>query len=168
MKVKIKKINEQAVVPKYAHPSDSGFDLFTTEDLYLEPHKKGIAKTGLIMELPEGWGVQIRNKSGNTVKDVLCKVRNNIAYLCDDDDVIFDWSTERSDITVYIGTIDCNYRGEIGIMVKNETNKHVMIPAGTKLAQGVLEKIYQCDFEEVVEVNETDRGEGGFGSTGEK
>jgi dUTP pyrophosphatase len=43
-----------------------------------------------------------------------------------------------------------------------------MIPAGTKLAQGVLEKIYQCDFEEVVEVNETDRGEGGFGSTGEK
>lgn len=158
MKVKIKKINEKAKMPYYAHPSDSGFDLFTSEDLTLSPLQKGIAKTGLIMELPPGWGVQIRNKSGNTVKGVRARFES-------EDSIGFI----NCDVTVYLGTIDCNYRGEIGIMVKNESyDKTITIPAGTKLAQGVLEKIYQCEFEEVTEVNETDRGEGGFGSTGTK
>lgn len=152
MKIKIKKINEEAIIPSYAHPSDSGFDLYTCEELHLAPRCKGIAKTGLVMELPPGWGIQIRNKSGNTVNGVKVLI-NNIEL--------------KADVTVYLGTIDCNYRGEIGIMVKNEMDEPILIPKGTKLAQGVLEQIHQCVFEEVVEVNETDRGEGGFGSTGE-
>ena len=159
MRVKIKKIHNDAIVPSYAHPSDTGFDLYTCEELELFPLQKGIAKTGLVMEFPSGWGMQIRNKSGNTVKGV------PVNFVADDGSIGYI----RCDITVYLGTIDCNYRGEIGIMVKNEEHdKVIRIPAGTKLAQGVLEKIYQCDFEEVVEVNETDRGEGGFGSTGDR
>ena len=73
---------------------------------------------------------------------------------------------ERIDITVYLGTIDEGYTGEVGIMVKNETNKKIIIPKHTKLAQGVLEKVYQCEFVEVENIKETDRGDKGYGSSG--
>ena len=72
----------------------------------------------------------------------------------------------NADITVYEGTVDMDYRGEVGIMLKNEEEYQITIPKHTKIAQGVLRKVYHCTFEEVQEVNETVRGEGGFGSTG--
>lgn len=148
MIINVKKVNENAVLPVFAHETDTGFDLFTCEDITLEPYEKGIAKTGLIFELPFGWGIQVRNKSGNTVKGVP------------------DIASNRRDITVFLGTIDSDYRGEVGIMVQNNEFVTVTIPKGTKLAQGVLEKVYHCEFKEVEEVNNTNRGEGGFGSTG--
>ena len=148
MKIKVKKVHHNAVIPKFAHSTDTGFDLFTVESVRIHPGQKAIVRTGLIFELPDGWGIQIRNKSGITINGV----PNLLGY--------------NSDIVVYIGTIDQAYRGELGIMVKNVSNKTIAIPVGTKLAQGVLERVYQCAFEEVEEVNETDRGEGGFGSTG--
>ena len=148
MNIKVKKIHHNAVIPKFAHPTDTGFDLFTVESIRIHPNQKSIVRTGLIFELPEGWGIQVRNKSGITMKGVPNLLGNN------------------ADIVVYMGTIDQAYRGEVGIMVKNISNKTIAIPAGTKLAQGVLERVYQCTFEEVEEVSETDRGEGGFGSTG--
>lgn len=148
MNIKVKKIHENAVMPVFAHSTDTGFDLFTVEDTMIHPNQKVIVKTGLIFDLPCGWGIQVRNKSGITVKGVPNLLGDN------------------ADITVYIGTIDSAYRGEVGIMVKNESEEKIIIPAGTKLAQGVLEKVYQCTFEEVDLVSETDRGEGGFGSTG--
>ena len=168
--IKVKKLNGHAIVPQFAHATDSGADLYTCSPLELQPGEKGIAKTGIALALPRGFGATIRNKSGNTVKGVLCEVRNNIAKLSIEDndinDVIFDWTMERVDITVYLGTIDNAYRGEIGIMVKNESNHVVRIPKGTKLAQLVLEHVYHQQFEVVDELDETDRGEGGFGSTG--
>lgn len=148
MNIGIKKIHENAVIPKFAHATDTGFDLFTVENTIIQANKKSIVRTGLIFDLPYGWGIQVRNKSGITVKGV----PNLLGY--------------NADITVYIGTIDSAYRGELGIMVKNETEETIVIPSGTKLAQGVLEKVYQCTFEEIEEVSETDRGNGGFGSTG--
>ena len=148
MNIKVKKIHHNAVIPKFAHPTDTGFDLFTVESVRIHPNQKSVIRTGLIFELPEGWGIQVRNKSGITMKGVPNLLGNN------------------ADIVVYMGTIDQAYRGEVGIMVKNISNKTIAIPAGTKLAQGVLERVYQCTFEEVEEVSETDRGEGGFGSTG--
>ena len=148
MNIKVKKIHHNAVIPKFAHPTDTGFDLFTVESIRIHPKQKSIVRTGLIFELPEGWGIQVRNKSGITMKGVPNLLGNN------------------ADIVVYMGTIDQAYRGEVGIMVKNISNKTIAIPVGTKLAQGVLERVYQCTFEEVEEVSETDRGEGGFGSTG--
>lgn len=165
IQVGVKKLHKDAVIPKYAHDTDTGFDLFTVEDLWLEPHGKGIAKTGLAFELPQGWGVQVRNKSGMTIKGVPAFTNS---FEWDDVHKIFkeDVCYDREDVTVYLGTIDESYRGEIGIMVKNEEDYPVVIPKGTKLAQGVLEKVYHCDFVEVEDLSKTDRGEGGYGSTG--
>lgn len=148
MVINIKKTMNDAVIPVFAHPTDTGFDLFTSEDLTVEGRKKAIAKTGLIFEIPNGWGIQIKNKSGITIKGVPTT------------------KGERADITVYEGTIDMDYRGEVGIMLKNEEDYEITIPKHTKIAQGVLRKVYHCTFNEVDKVNVTVRGEGGFGSTG--
>lgn len=150
MKMNIKKISKDAVTPKFAHSTDSGFDLFTSEELTLEANQKGVAKTGIIFEIPNGWGIQIKNKSGITLKGVPTT------------------SGVNADITVYEGTIDMDYRGELMIMLKNEENHQITIPKHTKLAQGVLRKVYHCEFNEVLEVSKTERGQGGFGSTGNK
>ncbi|MEG1311592.1 MAG: dUTP diphosphatase [Romboutsia sp.] len=148
MIISVKKVNDEAIIPMFAHPTDSGFDLFTCEEITVLGGKKSIAKTGLIFELPLGWGIQIKNKSGITVKGVPTNSGNN------------------ADITVFEGTVDMDYRGELGIMFKNEEEFEITIPKHTKLAQGVLRKVYNCTFNEVKEVNDTVRGEGGFGSTG--
>ena len=154
--IKVKRIHPDAVIPDFAHDTDTGADLYTCEELILLAGEKGIARTGLIFELPLGWGFQVRNKSGNTVKGVPVKVVRGSDVL-----------EIRADITVYLGTVDQGYRNEVGIMIKNEEQFPVIIPKGTKLAQMVLEKIQQCNFTEVEEVNnDTSRGLGGFGSTG--
>lgn len=150
MNINIVKLNEDAVTPQFAHESDTGFDLFTSEDTYIAQGEKQIIKTGLIFEIPFGWGVQIKNKSGITMKGVPIKGYEDV----------------RADITVYEGTIDNSYRGEIGIMVKNEEEFPIIIPKHTKIAQGVLRKVYHCTFNEVDKVSDTIRGKGGFGSTG--
>ena len=167
MRINVKKIHKDAVIPEFAHDTDSGFDLFTCEDTEVKGKEKGIVKTGLIFELPIGWGFQVRNKSGMTVKGV--PVLKKIPYVdSEDSKVYYRYEKIRADVTVYLGTIDSAYRGEVGIMVKNEEEFDIVIPKYTKLAQGVLERVQQCIFKEVEEVNETDRGEGGFGSTGNK
>lgn len=155
--MKVKKVHPDAIIPEFAHDTDTGADLYTCEDLILLAKEKGIARTGLIFDIPQGWGFQIRNKSGNTVKGVPVKVVRGNEVL----DI-------RADITVYLGTVDQGYRNEVGIMVKNEEDFPVIIPKGVKLAQMVLEQIHQCKFEEVDEVSETERGLGGFGSTGSR
>nr|WP_294573081.1 dUTP diphosphatase [uncultured Romboutsia sp.] len=148
MIMNVKKKHKDAVIPMFAHPTDSGFDLFTCEDVTVSGGKKAIAKTGLIFEIPQGWGIQIKNKSGITVKGVPTTSGTN------------------ADITVFEGTVDMDYRGEVGIMFKNEEDFEITIPKHTKLAQGVLRRVYNCTFVEVDEVNDTVRGDGGFGSTG--
>lgn len=160
IKIKVERMCEDAIIPKYAHPTDSGFDLYTCEDTEIKPEEKVILKTGLKFEIPQGWGIQIKNKSGITIKG--CPAI--IEYF-----VTKDTKEIKADITVYEGTIDMNYRGEIGIMVKNETTNNITIPKHTKIAQGVLREIFQCEFEEIDKVDtNTDRGEGGYGSTGTK
>ena len=158
--IKVKKLNPDAKVPVFAHATDSGADLFVVEPLKLKPGQKGIAKTGIAIALPEGFGATIRNKSGNTVKGVLVDILES------NFEGGYNVYADRINITVYLGTIDNGFRGEIGIMVQNNSKHLVEIPKGTKLAQLVLEKIYQEEFVVVEELDETDRGEGGFGSTG--
>ena len=158
--IKVKKLNPDAKVPVFAHATDSGADLFVVEPLKLKPGQKGIAKTGIAIALPEGFGATIRNKSGNTVKGVLVDILES------NFEGGYNIYADRVNITVYLGTIDNAYRGEVGIMVQNNSKHLVEIPKGTKLAQLVLEKIYQEEFVVVEELDETDRGEGGFGSTG--
>ena len=151
--IKVKILSPNAVVPKYAHPTDTGFDLYTSEDVSLDAYSTGIAKTGLAFELPAGWGIMLRNRSGITVKG--CPVI-----------LPTDGDTVNMPVTVFIGTLDEDYRGEIGIMVRNESKHTIIIPKGTKLAQGVLEKVHQATFTLVEELSNTTRGDGGFGSTG--
>lgn len=151
MKINIKLLHKDAVVPQFAHSTDSGFDLFTCEDITIKASKKCIIPTGIAFEIPEGWGIQIKNKSGITIKGVPTT------------------SGKNADITVYEGTIDMDYRGEVGIMIKNEEVFDITIPKGTKLAQGVLRRVYHCNFDVVKEFSSvTNRGDKGFGSTGNK
>ena len=110
MIINIKLLHKDAVIPKFAHSTDSGFDLFTCEDITIEACKKYIIPTGIAFEIPEGWGIQIKNKSGITIKGVPTT------------------SGKNADITVYEGTIDMDYRGEVGIMIKNEELFDITIP----------------------------------------
>lgn len=171
--INVEKIHEDAVIPQFAHNTDSGFDLFTCEDVVIKAGKKAIVPTGLKFELPYGYGIQIKNKSGITVKG--CPIYSYEIIQNENSNKISDCALrtkkvlkdERADITVFEGTVDMMYRGEIGLMVKNEEYFDITIPKHTKLAQGVIREIITCDFTEVDKVStDTDRGEGGYGSTG--
>lgn len=164
LKIKVERTHEDAVIPEFAHPTDSGFDLFTCEDTVIEAKKTVIVPTGLRFEIPKGWGVQIKNKSGITVKGVPVYTEE---YGMDPFHAELINKGERKHITVFEGTVDMDYRGDIGIMVRNDNNYKITIPAQTKIAQGVLRQVFYCEFEEVDTIDtNTDRGENGYGSTG--
>lgn len=164
IKIKVERTHKDAVMPEFAHPTDSGFDLFTCEDTIIHAGQTAIVPTGLRFEIPKGWGVQIKNKSGITVKGVPVYTEEQGF---DPLHVDLINKGERKPITVFEGTIDMDYRGDIGIMVRNDSRNKITIPAQTKIAQGVLRQVFYCEFEEVDTVDtDTTRGEGGYGSTG--
>ena len=139
MQFQVKRLHRNAVMPHKAHDTDSGFDLYTTERLEIPASSTGIAKTGIAVQLPPHHEMVIRPRSGISTK---------------------------TPIRVIIGTIDSGYTGEIGIIVDNPTDYRMVIEAGTKLAQGVIQ--YVPDMEPVLvdELGETNRGSNGYGSTG--
>ena len=141
--VKVKLLNELAKSPAYAKPGDAGADLYATEKLSLGPGMSGMVKTGLSIELSEGYEAQIRPRSG-------------LAY--------------KQQITVLNtpGTIDEGYRGEIGVILINHSDGWKHIEIGDRIAQMVIKPVKQATFVVVDELSDTDRGKGGFGSTGVK
>lgn len=159
-----KKLHPDAVAPAYAHPGDSGMDLYTVEDVHLEARATKIVPTGLAIALPPNTELQVRNRSGITVKGCLC-VRFETILQPD-----LSLETEETDGLCYervmLGTVDNGYRGEIGIMVYNQEDSAVVIPKGTKLAQGVVCPIVTVRPVEVEELPKTSRGSNGYGSTG--
>lgn len=165
LEIKVERTHRDAVIPEFAHPTDSGFDLFTCKDTKIPGRRTVIVPTGLRFEIPKGWGVQIKNKSGITVKGVP-------VYTLDYDPEAVDFTHrinngERAYITVFEGTVDMDYRGDIGIMVRNDNDHEIIIPAQTKIAQGVLRQVLSCNFVEVDTVEtDTTRGEKGYGSSG--
>lgn len=166
IQINVKKIHKDAIMPVYAHDTDSGFDLFTCEDTVIEAGDKAIVKTGLAFEMPYPWGVQIKNKSGITTNG--CPIYPINLQVGDPATLVLrNERIETADVTVYEGTIDMDYRGHIGIMVKNEECFEIVIPKHTKIAQGVLRRVYQCTFQEVSDFTTTTiRNENGYGSTG--
>lgn len=137
--VKIK-LMDGAIMPSYAKDGDSGVDLYPKEDAWIAPFARGvIIPTGVSMELPRGYELQVRPKSGNSSK---------------------------TPIRVILGTVDQGYRGEIGIIVDNIDGKPVKISKEKALAQGVFMEVPKANFIEVDELSTSDRGNGGFGSTG--
>ena len=141
LKIKIKKIKENAILPHYAHDGDAGVDLYSTEDYVLKPGQRVLVSTGLSMAIPKGYEGQVRPKSGLALRKGITTCNNP-------------------------GTIDSGYRGEIGVIAINHGTEEFKIEKGTKIAQMIFNKVEEAKFEEVNELDSTKRGEKGFGSTG--
>src|SRR5690625_4797737 len=167
IKVGFKRLSDAATIPTKAHPTDSGFDLYASEDVIIEPGETVVVPTGIAVRLPEGYEAQVRPRSGVTAKTKL---------------------------RVQLGTIDNGYAGEIGVIVDNKavgkprfdenwyalgvdgksvkTCKHYayksyLIRKGDRLAQLVVQPLPVVEAYEIEgDLKETERGGGGFGSTG--
>ncbi len=138
--IKIKKLREDAVLPSYAHEGDAGMDLFSCEDYILKAGERRLFKTGLSIELPRGYVSLIWDKSG-------------LAF--------------KHGITVLGGVIEYTYRGEYRVILLNTSEKDFNIKKGDKIAQLLIQPICNAEIEETGVLSETERGEGGFGSSGE-
>lgn len=141
MKVKIKKLNPNAIIPKYQSKQAAGFDFHALKDSYIHPGDTVLVETGLSIQLPEGYELQVRPRSGMSAKT---KVR----------------------VSNSPGTIDADFRGEIKIILDNIGDFPYTVKVGDRIAQGVLAQVPQAEFEEVTELEESERGNGGFGSSG--
>jgi len=142
--IDVELVHDDAVFPKYAYPSDSGFDLHSTQDLTIGPFGRILVPTGIKVSFQEGYEIQVRPKSGLAIKQGLTVLNTP-------------------------GTVDQGYTGEIQVIVFNTNNYTVMIPKGMKVAQAVLCPVINgkyVKFEQVDTLNEKDRGDNGFGSTG--
>ena len=145
LKVKIKKLNEKAILPTYGSPYAAGADLYACidGDVTIEPHKTVLIKTGLSMEIPLGFAAFIYARSGLASKRGLAPANK-------------------------VGVVDCDYRGEVMVALHNHSDIAQTVSVGERVAQLVIAPYYTADFEEVSELSDTVRGEGGFGSTGTK
>ncbi|WP_411681805.1 dUTP diphosphatase [Clostridium thailandense] len=141
IELKVKRINEEARMPEYAHEGDAGLDLFSVDDLVILPGESKLVKTGIQIELPKETEAQIRPRSGLALK-------NQITVL----------NTP--------GTIDEGYRGEIGVILINHGKQEFHVEKGMKIAQMVVKPVFRVNIKEIEELTDTSRGEGGFGSTG--
>lgn len=146
IKVKLKKLSKKAIIPKKAYPTDACFDLVAVSVSYDQENRAYVYGTGLAMEIPEGYVGRIFPRSSNRKTD--CYLPNSV------------------------GVIDCHYRGEIMVTYKDimessipcETDAPYKI--GDRIAQICFDKVIPTELVEVDELSETDRGEGGHGSTG--
>jgi dUTP pyrophosphatase len=136
--------NENSVEPEYAYPTDSGFDLYSTEEVALEAHGRALVSTGLHFDIPDGYEIQIRSKSGLALKQGLMVLNSP-------------------------GTVDQGYTGEIKVILFNTTNKELKIEKGQKIAQAVVSSVVSgkwIEFIKVKDISDKDRSSNGFGSTG--
>ena len=143
MTIKFKKLHEDAIIPQYQTKGSAGFDFHALNDgcVFGSPDRRVIVGTGLAIEIPEGYELDIRPRSGLAFK-------NSITVLNSP------------------GTIDSDYRGEVKILLINHGEEDFVFKKGDRIAQGVILKVEQIPFEVVDELSDTTRGEGGMGSTG--
>lgn len=166
--VKIKKLSEGAIIPKYSKDGDAGVDLYTLEDAIIKANETKIVKTGIAIELQKGMEAQVRPRSGISLNG--CKGCTRIKYkdvasINPKQILIPDYSPY---LRVQLGTVDSNYRGDIGIITYNQESYDVLIPKGTRLAQLVIAPVLSCNFIEAEDLEESNRGDKGFGSSGIK
>lgn len=136
-----KKLSVTATIPQYQTTGASGFDFSASENVTIEPGETKLVPTGLAMAVPKGFELQVRPRSGMSLKTKL-RVANSP------------------------GTVDSDYRGEIKVICDNIGNVPIFIQVGDRIAQGVISPVVQLELMEVSDLDETVRGEGGFGSTG--
>jgi dUTP pyrophosphatase len=139
--LKVKLLNEEARLPEYAYEGDTGLDLFSTSEAVIQPGKSALIPTGISIQLPPKTEAQIRPRSGLALKHQVTVLNGP-------------------------GTVDEGYRGEIGVILINHGTLPFKIEVGMKIAQMVIQPVLSVKVEKVEKLNETDRGVGGFGSTG--
>lgn len=139
--LKIKKLSEEAIIPNFAHKGDAGMDLYSIEEVVIPSSETRLIKTGISIQLPKNTEAQVRPRSGMALKHSITVLNTP-------------------------GTIDEGYRGEICIILINHGKEEFVVTKGMKIAQMVVKPIYDINIEEVKELDNTDRGQGGFGSTG--
>jgi dUTP pyrophosphatase len=143
MLIKIQKINQDVVIPHYAHKGDAGMDLYSAEDAVLPAGERKLIGTGLKFEIPTGFELQIRPKSGLAANFGITVLNTP-------------------------GTVDSGYRGEVKVILFNSSKNDYHVKKGEKIAQAVIARYEEAEIEEVERLSETTRGDGGFGSTGLK
>ncbi len=141
MTLKFKRIHPEATLPAYAHEGDAGMDVRSVEELEILPGARALVHTGLVMMLPPGWEAQVRPRSGLALKHGVTVLNTP-------------------------GTIDAGYRGEVGVILANFGSEPFRVAKGDKVAQIVVAPVARAGIVEAAEVDDTERGAGGFGSTG--
>lgn len=141
MKLKIKKLTEEAKLFSYAHEGDAGMDVYSCEDTIIKVGERKVVKTGIAVALEPGFVALVWDKSGLAAK---------------------------KGIKTMAGVIDSGYRGEVGIVMLNTSREDHIINKHDKIAQILIQPIISAEIEEVTSLDETIRGKGGFGSTGTK
>ena len=142
----VKIINQSSnELPSYATPGSAGMDIraFLNEPIVLKPMERSLIPTGLFVEIPENYEIQIRPRSGLALKQGITCLNTP-------------------------GTIDSDYRGEIKVLLINLSNENQTIQNSDRIAQMILAKTEKAKFDLVKEINSTQRGEGGFGHTGKQ
>ena len=136
--IKVLKETEDAILPTYAHFGDAGADLYANEEVDIQPNEVKIIQTGLKVEIPDGYEMQVRPRSGMSTKTPILGI---------------------------LGTIDSGYRGPLGVMLYNHGDIPYRVQKGDRIAQAVIAPTYHGNFLISDSLSETERGEGGFGST---
>jgi len=139
--VRVKRLSEEVKLPKKALPADAGYDVFANEQVVLQPGERKLIGTGLKIAIPNGYEAQVRPKSGLAINYGITVLNTP-------------------------GTIDPNYRGELKVILINLSDREVRIEKGQKIAQIIFNKVETPEIVEVDELDETERNEKGFGSTG--
>ena len=145
MKIRIKKLDERAITPTYGTEYSAGADLYALLDeaIEIQPHATKLVKTGISVEIPEGYCGLIFARSGISSKRGLAPANK-------------------------VGVIDADYRGEVMVALHNHSNATQEVLPGERIAQLVVAPYITAEFDVVQELSQTVRGEGGFGSTGRK
>ena len=141
MRVKVLRTDPAAQLPAYAHPGDAGMDVRSIEEVTIAPGARALVHTGLVLELPPDAEAQVRPRSGLALKHGVTVLNTP-------------------------GTIDAGYRGEVGVILTNLGAEPFVVEKGMKIAQLVVVPVARAEIVEVAAVDATDRGAGGFGSTG--
>ncbi len=145
VKIYVQKTSEKTAFPSYMTPGSSGLDLRASieEPMTLEPFERKLIPTGLKLAIPQGYEGQVRPRSGLALKHGITTLNSP-------------------------GTIDSDYRGEVKVLLVNLGSAPVVINSGDRIAQLVIAPVVQAELEEVDELDDTSRGDGGFGHTGVK
>ena len=139
MEIKVKKLSTEATIPTKANNSDAGWDLYVSEDAIIDPSKSELVSTHISFAIPEGYVGLIWDRSSMAAKRGLHR---------------------------FAGVIDSGYRGEVKVCLWNSSDKYCVINQGERIAQILFQEVPHFTMNEVESLDDTDRGEGGFGSSG--